>query len=267
MRILQLDRLQPGDVILETGAEKAATATGGPYGHAALAIGKLFKIEADLGVGVVCRPFELSAFYRGDRRIVGVPVTGDMVVKRRNGGVNVGEVQGRALLEAGRDYHIANALDLPDLSPEVRGALTEKLRGRRSLPNSDKRICSEVIAHILSLGDKRVSPNGLANAPELDTVDDAIVELDDDWVPDPTDTGAADLLAEKVRGIEPRLEKRAMEAAIEAVASVKQGDVSIDEVTDKLAKLLDEELHRSVGRMLDITKLEQTILHNEITPV
>lgn len=266
MRILQLDRLRPGDVILETGAGKAADATGGPYGHAALAIGKLVKIEAGLGEGVVCRPFELSAYRRGDRRVVGVPITGDMVVMRRKREVDVGELQGRALLEAGRFYHIANALDLSDLSPEMRDKLTETLRGRRGVPDPEKRICSEVIAHILSLADRKVSPNGLATAPELDAIEDSITELENDWTIDPTDT-ATDVLAEKVSEIEPGLARRAMDRAIEAVAPVKRGEATVDEAADQLAAVFDEELRRSVGLMRDITKLEPTILHTGITPI
>lgn len=62
-------------------------------------------------------------------------------------------------------------------------------------PNPDgvneRRFCSEVAAKILELAETIVSPNTLADAPELEPVMEAIVDLDRDWTEVGSDTAVA----------------------------------------------------------------------------
>jgi hypothetical protein len=272
MRILRLDRLQPGDVILETGMTDVADATGGPFGHAALALGRLIKIEAGKHEGVVLTHFDFSAFRCGSERIVGVPVTdGDMKVMRRKHGLDLATIRAAALLEAGRNYCLVKSLSLPDLAAAPRKMLTSKLRGRRASPDPQGRICSEVAARVLDLAEKVVSPNALADADELQEIQDALIKLDGDWVPDPTWT-ATNVLGEKVAAIELGLAKRAMELAVQGVATIRRESserraAAQEAVVDQLEATLEAELRRSISLLLDIEKLEATILHTEIEPV
>ena len=53
------------------------------------------------------------------------------------------------------------------------------------------RFCSEVAAKVLRLSNTIVSPNILANAPELEPVKAAIVDLDEDWTEEGSDTSVA----------------------------------------------------------------------------
>jgi hypothetical protein len=249
-----------------------ADATGGPFGHAALALGRLVKIEAGKREGVVLTPFDLSAYRCGSERVVGVPVTeGDVKVMRRKNGLDVATIRAVALLEAGRNYSLAKTLDLPDLAADAREMLTSKLRGRRAAPDPEGRICSEVAARVLDLADKVVSPNALADADELQEVEDALMVLDGCWVPDPTWT-ATNVLDEKVAAIELGLAKRAIDLAVQGAATImreasERRAATQEAVVDQLDATFKAELKRSILLLLDIEKLEGTILHTEIEPI
>lgn len=267
IRILQLDKIKPGDVILETGIPKIGEATGGPYGHAALALGRLVKVEADLKGGVLFAPFVFTAYRRENERVVGVLVQDDdMVVLRRNPPLDLAELDARALLEAGRRYSLAKAMDLKDLAPDKRMELAEALKGWRAISDPEGRICSEVVAQALKLADKLVSPNMIAKAPELRSVEDAMTCLEDDWSIDPTHT-ATDVLNEKISALETGLAKRAMDLAKEGVAALGRYEKTKDDVVDELNTAYTDELKRSLSLLRDIRALEPTILHTGIKPI
>lgn len=267
IRILQLDKLLPGDVILETGIQKIGEATGGPYGHAALALGCLVKLEADLSEGVVFAPFAFTAYRRANERVVGVPLQDDeVVVLRRNPPLDLAKLDAKALLEAGRRYSLAKAMDLTDLAPDKRMELAAALKGRRAISDPEGRICSEVVAQALELADKLVSPNKLRVARELSPVKDVIACLEDDWSIDPTQT-AADVLELKVAALEVGLAKRAIDLATEGVAAIRRCEKTKDGVVDELDATYTDEIRRSISLLQDIRALEPAVLHTVIDPI
>ena len=187
MRVLLLCRLQPGDIILETGIARIAAAGGGPFGHASVALGRLAKIEAGKGTGVELNPFEFVTYSNGERRVVGVPITSSekVCVFRRKEPLDIGTIRGEALWEAGRAYSVPKLLELQDLPQPTRERLERKLTQEGTLDlveEKEGRFCSEVAARVLQLRKTIVSPNTLANASELEPVGEAVIDLDGDWV-------------------------------------------------------------------------------------
>jgi hypothetical protein len=126
-----------------------------------------------------------------------------MLVLRRKPPLGLTELDARALLEAGRREGDGSG----GLTPDKRMELAKTLKGWSVTPDSEGRICSEIVAHALELADKLVSPNMLAKAPELRPVEIAMTCLEDDWSIDPTQT-ATDLLDEKIAALEAGLAKR-----------------------------------------------------------
>ena len=196
MRVLLLCRLQPGDIILETGDPRIAAAGGGLFGHAAVALGRLVKIEAGKESGVELNPFDFVAYRNGKRRMVGIPIepSENVCVLRRKKPLDNGTIRGEALWEAGRAYSVPKLLELPDL-PQMQRRRFERKLGQMQAPDADDvregRFCSEVAAKVLQLRKTIVSPNTLANAPELEPVMDSVVDLDRDWMEAGSDTSVA----------------------------------------------------------------------------
>jgi hypothetical protein len=196
MRVLLLCRLRPGDIILETGDPRIAAAGGGLFGHAAVALGRLVKIEAGKESGVELNPFDFVAYRSGERRIVGIPIepTENVCVLRRKHPLDEGTIRGEALWEAGRAYSVPKLLELPDL-PQTQRRLLERKLGQMQAHGSEDvreaRFCSEVAAKVLQLPKTIVSPNTLANAPELEPVIEAIVDLNGDWTEAGSDASLA----------------------------------------------------------------------------
>lgn len=258
MRIILLEKLKPGDVILESGDEKIGQATDGVFGHASLVLGRLIKIEAGLHDGVVCSPFECKAFRRGEQLLIGQPLDdGDaIVVMRRKQAIASHEIKARALLEAGRRYSPAKAFDLTDLTKQARVVLEARLRGSRRIPDREGRICSEVVAEVLQLPETIVSPNALASSTELQEVKDIILDVGD-WseLPVRLDTD----LVTKVAAIETGLARRAMKAAQDATEPVRRGEVPVAAAAAVLEEILDRDLRRSLKLLMEIEDLEAGI--------
>lgn len=104
MRVLLLCRLRPGDIILETGDPRIADAGGGLFGHAAVALGRLVKIEAGKECVVELNPFDFVAYRNGERRLVGIPIESNenVCVLHQKEPLDDGTMRGEALWEAGR---------------------------------------------------------------------------------------------------------------------------------------------------------------------
>lgn len=268
MRILRLERLLPGDVILETGHPQIARATGGLYGHASVALGKLVKLEAENSDGgVVLNPFGVSAWHRASERVVGVLVNSENVVVLRKIGLDVAEVDGEALWEAGRRYSLSKLLELPDLDPEYR-PLIERLRNRQSMTadESQGRFCSEVAARILALPEPHISPNALAASGELEVVSDAIEELGEGWVEQPIESTRA-ALATLVAQVRLGLAQLATEEAIKTAQEISLKGIAQEEAVNKLDHFLTGKIADSINVLQEIRELEPTILHTHIDPV
>ena len=183
MRVLLLDQLRPGDIILETGDPRIAAAAGMSFTHAAIALGRLVKIEAGKECGVVLNPFDFVSYRDGTRRFAGVPFdAGESVrVLRRKAPLDEGTMRGEAIWEAGRAYSVPKLLELPDLPESLRKRLQRKFE-RMPAPDTadvrEGRFCPEVAAKILQLRETIVSPDGLASASELEAVGAAVAEID-----------------------------------------------------------------------------------------
>ncbi|MBD8736848.1 hypothetical protein [Sphingomonas sp. CFBP 13706] len=263
MWILKLNTLEPGDVILEPGIDRVAKATGGIYGHASMALGKLVRIEAGKDDGVVIAPFDLAAYNRNGERVVGLPLeSADALVLRRRERLDLGTLDGRALWEAGRAYDLHRALDLPDLVPRARDQLVKLLAWQGAEPNPDGRTCSEVAARILDLPAKNVSPNALVGVEQLKVVEGAIVPVDDTWTPERVNT-AAGSLASLVAGVEVGLARDIMGLADGLAAEIKAETISEAAAGDRLTSHADGKLRDAIVALLGIRELENSILHEE----
>lgn len=259
--ILKLDMLEPGDVILEPGIDTVAKATGGIYGHASVALGKLVKIEAGKDDGVVIAPFDLAAHNRDGERLVGMPLdSGDTLVLRHRERCDISMLDGEALWEAGHAYDLHRALDLPDLAPHARTKLEKWLSRRGAEPVLDGRTCAEVAARILDLPTTNVSPNALAAAAQLEVVEGTIVPLDDTWTPERVDT-AVNSLASFVSEVEIGLAREIMGAAGDLVGDIKNETISHAAAGDRLAHCADGKLRDAIESLLKIRALENSILH------
>ncbi|MGX7924956.1 hypothetical protein ACWPMX_00095 [Tsuneonella sp. HG094] len=255
--------LEPGDVILEPGFDRVAEGTGGIYGHASVALGKLVRIEAGKDDGVVIAPFELAAYNRDGERLVGQPLeSADALVRRRRDRLDIGTLDGNALWEAGRAYDLHRAIDLPDLAPRARDQLVRLLARRGSEPDPEGRICSEVAARILELPAKNASPNALADAEQLELVEGAIVQVDDTWTPERVNT-AAGSLASLVDEVELGLAHDIMGLADDLAAQIKRETISKAAAGDRLTSNVDGKLRDAIGALLEIRALENSTLQKE----
>lgn len=264
MRILRLDQILPGDVILETGSPLIADATGGLYGHASVALGKLVKIEAEnLKGGVVVNPFALEAWHKGGERVVGVTMEHDVLVLRKSG-LNIGTVVGEALWEAGRHYSLHKLLELADLRPESRKRIERlvKLQPQSAAEESEGRFCSEVAARVLRLPDKMLSPNRLASASELQRVEEAVADLSDEWVVEAVET-AKNSVAIQVSELRLGLAQRAIDQATELVEEMKAEAISQEDAVTELDCAITDDIFDAMRTLKQIRALEPTILHTE----
>ncbi|MEE3622976.1 hypothetical protein UCD39_03105 [Nitrospirillum sp. BR 11752] len=83
MKIVNLKNLRVGDVILETGIRKIASATDdGRYGHASIALGRLIKMETGVEKGAVIAPFDAEIFSMGSDTIIGSKYDHEVLVRR-----------------------------------------------------------------------------------------------------------------------------------------------------------------------------------------
>jgi hypothetical protein len=268
VRILRLDRILPGDVILETGSRLIAAATGGPYGHASVALGKLVKIEAEnVDSGVVVNPFNIEAWRRGEERVVGVLVEGELIVLRKIE-IDLGTVTGEALWESGRHYSLRKLLALHDLLPRHRERIERLLENQPTTADDDSegRFCSEVAARILRLPHKNLSPNQLAASSGLQQVTGAIADLGDDWIAEPVET-ARDTVAALVSELRLGLAKRAIDQATKMVERLKAESTSQTSAVAELDGVLTEEISDAIQVLKQIRALEPTVLHTETSAI
>jgi hypothetical protein len=106
----------------------------------------------------------------------------------------------------------------------------------------------------------------LTSAPDLYKVEDAVIEIGEDWAVDPTQT-AGEAVGNMVAKIELGLAERAMHHAKQGAAAVKLGVGTTDAVANSIEAALNAELEKSIGLLRDIEVLEQTVLHTGIEPI
>lgn len=267
MRLLNLNSLRIGDIILETGDPRVAAATGGPFGHASVALGRLVRIEAGKQSGVEINAFPLVGFRRGGERVVGMLIDPDedLAVFRKRTTVDEGEVIGEAIWEGGRRYSVAKLLDLKDLKPAVRDRLAGRVT-RASGEESEARFCSEVVARILGLGTTNVSPNALRTAPEVIEVDGAVLELGQGWTREGTET-ANEAVDSKVREIELGTAKLLANDVTEEVAQIRKGSGTTTEAASRLQEAYSAKLRDQLQALEAIRMLEPTILTTRTSPI
>lgn len=180
MPLIDLSKLRPGDVILETGVPAIADGTvDGIYGHASVALGRLVRIQVGKDSGVEAELFEVMEWSKDGKRLVGCVISGDdVVVRRPKNAPCVQEIMARAMGELGRPYASAEQLSrVPDLT-DVAKRLVERAIRRAREPEGvtlKGRYCSEVVAVLLGLPNTELSPTALSRAPELEEIEDVIV--------------------------------------------------------------------------------------------
>lgn len=267
MILLDLSKLRPGDVILEGGDASVARATGGDFGHAAIAVGRLVRLEAvGKHTNVQFAPFDFQAFSDGTRRIVG-PVYSDGVVRvRRMNGADAGKITGEAIWEAGRNYSIRKAEALPDLTRAGRRLLKSAIDLSPPADDVEGRFCSEVVARVLGFRDSSISPNELATRPELVDVPEALRPLDERiWKRMPLD-GARTAVERYLAGITLGRAASLMEAANTAVqATPEESDDRIRRAADEIEATTAEALTKDITQLRAIEALEESILAAEST--
>ncbi len=273
MRVLLLRRLRPGDIILETGDPRVAAAGGGLFGHAAVALGRLVKIEAGKESGVELNPFDFVAYRRGERRIVGIPIEpGENVcVLRRKQPLDDGTIRGEALWEAGRAYSVPKLLELPDL-PQIQRKLLERKLGQMQSPDlngvNEGRFCSEVAAKVLQLAETIVSPNTLADAPELEPVIEAIVDLDRDWTEVGSDTAVATIgaMLDQVRVGLAEFGLSELRAAAGRILSAAPSLTQAQEA-DEIESSISGAIHDAIRILNSVAELEPSVLASRSVPI
>jgi hypothetical protein len=273
MRVLLLDQLRPGDIILETGDPRIAAAAGMSFTHAAIALGRLVKIEAGKECGVVLNPFDFVSYRDGTRRFAGVPFdAGESVrVLRRKAPLDEGTMRGEAIGEAGRAYSVPKLLELPDLPESLRKRLQRKFE-RMPAPDTadvrEGRFCSEVAAKILQLREAIVSPDGLASASELEAVGAAVAEID----PNRLEVGSAtsqtavgDLLENARVGLAASALSEA-QGAVRRIQSAGSANALAEEA-EALELAVDGAIRDTIVVLNEIEKLEPFVFAAQSIPI
>jgi hypothetical protein len=264
MRVLLLCQLRPGDIILETGVPRIAAAGGGLFGHASVALGQLIKIEAGKDSGVELNPFDFVVYRKGERRMLGVAIepAENVCVLRRREALDEGTIRGEALWEAGRAYSVPKLLELSDLPQATRMRLDRILK---SMPEAEPvsvregRFCSEVAARILRLSNTTVSPNALANAPELKPVKAAIVDLDENWTEEGSDASLITLCA-RLNQLRVGLAQRGLSELEAAADRIRTNRSSLAREVDEVGSLMDGEIRSAISVLDAIEELAPSIV-------
>jgi hypothetical protein len=184
MPIINLGKIEPGDVILERGHRSLARATNHHlYGHASLALGRLVCIQAGKDDGVLVEAFDAAVWEKDGQRFIGIELEGNAEVRRPVTQPQRVDLVARAVAEAGRGYiDIAKLQGLSDLTASGKNLLQLALDHPDYKPANPAdlpgRFCSEVVARVLGMPDVDISPNALAQQTNLRQVADAVVPSD-----------------------------------------------------------------------------------------
>ncbi|WHO37235.1 hypothetical protein PMI04_011695 [Sphingobium sp. AP49] len=190
MPILNLAKLKPGDILLESGMPKIASNTGTEnqrFGHASLVLNQLIFIHSPgPGERVSLGAFHVSTWSDATgQRILGHKIADPAKLLRPFDTPDTSLLIGRVAWELGFPYaNIEKLKALIDLSSEGRELLDSKVvadffeRTRRKVEvASDGRSCGELVARILfPEGPAEISPNTLGELDGLTPVVDAITD-------------------------------------------------------------------------------------------